>query len=330
MTTTHWVSARRRGTRDERILPFDGVLTIGADDDCDWRLDADDADPGRVVLRLSGGRVRLEPGGATVLIGPDRPITERRSFRVPMKFEFAGHAFRVTAAPPEAPVRAGSSGAFERLVANGASVGAARVSAARSERGAGRWGRRLAVAGVAVAALGIGVVLLTPSSLKALESSSRPTPRPVLAGATPGATPAARGAAAFETAAAVDRIAERVSALIRAADFESTVSAVVDAGRVRVVGTAGPAEIDRLRRVIAKAARDDASLASVEVAVSPANAVELPPLDVVQIVGGPQPYVVLADGTTLEPGARHDGLTLVAIQGHRLILQGKRRIEYDW
>jgi type III secretion protein D len=46
------------------------------------------------------------------------------------------------------------------------------------------------------------------------------------------------------------------------------------------------------------------------------------PFTVASVVGGPQPYVVLADGTRLVPGARRDGLTLVEIEPESLVLQG--------
>lgn len=46
------------------------------------------------------------------------------------------------------------------------------------------------------------------------------------------------------------------------------------------------------------------------------------PFALASVVGGAQPYLVLADGTRLAPGGRRDGLTLVSIDNDALVLQG--------
>ncbi len=340
-----WLVGRRRGGGDEFSLPFDGTLVIGTDADCDWVLTRDGTDPGRVVLGAVGGRVRIEPQSARVFIGPNERLLEPRMCELPLKFAFAGYGFRIRATPPA--IRRGRSATsdFEGLISDdraasetlrsiqGRDSGVRHRSAEPGVHvslmsGATRWAPAVLLGSVALVALVIGAAALAPNSLQALETSS------IAAPLSPASIlPASRPQFVLNAPTAElspEQVLLRVSALLRSADFEPTVSATLAGTRVQVVGTAGAAEIDRLKRVLAKAALEDSALASLDVAVSVPDSTELPPLDVVQVVGGPQPYVVLSGGITLEPGGRHDGLTLIAIHGHRLILQGKRRFEYEW
>ena len=44
------------------------------------------------------------------------------------------------------------------------------------------------------------------------------------------------------------------------------------------------------------------------------------------VVGGAVPYVVLGDGSKLQPGGRRDGWRLVAVESDRLVFDGPRSL----
>lgn len=125
---------------------------------------------------------------------------------------------------------------------------------------------------------------------------------------------------AFEPPAA---LARRFIADARAQGFELDGSVQ---GRQLLLSASVPdAELPRWERWLLGAQQRLAGLLALQVQLRPGAAAPAPPrlpFRVASVVSGPQPYVMLSDGSRLVPGGRRDGYTLLEIDNESLVLKG--------
>lgn len=331
------VVCRSSGGGRAKVMPLVGELVVGSGDDCDWPFDPDDCGGTRVTLLPLGEHVRIDPMGRALRVRGHRPLSAPRLLRVPVRFVLGVMEFEVRIAGIEAQAEGPIAGDFDRLVAAAkGELGAAAdtgttttalAKAIRTRRG--QW----VLGGFAVLAAAGTVGLALVVSIFSKQADASPVRLATVAPAPAVRTGPGSLTDGYADGGRVDaheRLRRRVEALLRSAEIEPDVVFKVDATGPVLTGEATSEDIDRVNRIVTRVAREDPLFAELRVSISPRNAGGSLPFRIEQVVGGSAPFIVLDDGTTLEPGQRHEGVTLVAIQGHRIVLQGARRIEVDW
>lgn len=330
--------------RRAKVMPLLGSIELGHRDDADWVLPVEVADGQAVRLVRAGDGVLVQPLGAGVFV---EGRLRRRSIRTctpPFSFSVGSARFQVRPCRSRADGAPAPEASFDHLVSADPGAGESRPEPSRrvhrpAFRAADRdWLDRLGGRGARIAGAAAGVLLAATAGIAVVVTASGVSARPApaaaprtvtgLHGAPLVAPPSvARQEPAFD---GPEALRSRVEALLRTASAGPGVGVEVGAGRVSIVGESSPDEIERLTRIVARASRNDPALSEVRVAITTRERAAELPFKVEQVAGGASPFVVLDDGVTLEPGQQHEGVTLVAIQGHRIVFQGSRRFEVEW
>ena len=123
------------------------------------------------------------------------------------------------------------------------------------------------------------------------------------------------------------QLAERFLADARAQGF--ALNGQLSGEQLRLTGRIAAADLARWERWLLEASRRHAGVLRFVVVLEPeptrAAVAARSPLAVLSVVGGSEPMLVLADGTRLLVGGRHEGWRLLAIDDRTIVFEGRGR-----